>query len=45
MSKSEVYSWRLDPDLKRRLEGAAHAEKTSLSELLGLMARDWLRRR
>lgn len=42
MSKTEVYSWRLDPDLKQRLEAAARADKTSLSTLLDRIARDWL---
>jgi hypothetical protein len=45
MSKSEVYSWRLDPDLKRRLEAAASEEKTSIGALLDRIARDWLGRR
>jgi hypothetical protein len=42
MTKSEVYSWRLDPDLKRRLEEAAHEEKTSIGALLDRIVRDWL---
>ena len=45
MSKTEVYSWRLDPDLKRRLEAAASEEKTSIGGLLDRIARDWLGRR
>jgi predicted transcriptional regulator len=45
MSKTEVYSWRLDPDLKRRLEAVAHEEKTSIGALLDRIARDWLGRR
>jgi hypothetical protein len=44
MSKTEVYSWRLDADLKRRLEEAARAEKTSVGGLLERMARHWLGR-
>jgi hypothetical protein len=44
MSKTEVYSWRLDPDLKQRLEAAARADKTSLGTLLDRIARDWLGR-
>jgi predicted transcriptional regulator len=44
MSKTEVYSWRLDPDLKQRLEDAARAEKTSVGGLLDRIVRDWLRR-
>jgi hypothetical protein len=42
MTKTEVYSWRLDPDLKQRLEQAARAERTSVGGLLERMARDWL---
>jgi hypothetical protein len=44
MNKTEVYSWRLDPDLKQRLEHAARAEKTSIGGLLDRIARDWLGR-
>jgi predicted transcriptional regulator len=44
MSKSEVYSWRLDSDLKRRLEEAARNENTSVGGLLDRIARDWLGR-
>jgi hypothetical protein len=42
MTKSEIYSWRLDPGLKRSLEEAARAEKTSIGGLLERIARDWL---
>lgn len=42
MNKTEVYSWRLDPDLKQRLEEAARHEKMSVGGLLDRMARDWL---
>jgi prephenate dehydrogenase len=42
--KTEVYSWRLDPDLKQRLEAAAHDEKTSIGSLLDHIAREWLGR-
>lgn len=44
MNKTEVYSWRLDPDLKQRLERAARAEKVSIGGLLDRIARDWLGR-
>jgi hypothetical protein len=44
MNKTEVYSWRLDPDLKQRLEAAARDEKTSIGALLDRIARDWLGR-
>ena len=42
MNKTEVYSWRLDPDLKQRLEQAARVEKTSVGGLLDRIARAWL---
>lgn len=44
MNKTEVYSWRLDPDLKQRLESAARDEKTSMGGLLDRIAREWLGR-
>jgi len=44
MNKTEVYSWRLDPDLKQRLEMAARDERTSIGGLLDHIARDWLDR-
>src|SRR5262245_3591556 len=44
MDKSEVYSWRLDPDLKQRLGAAARDEKTSIGGLLERIAREWLGR-
>jgi len=42
MDKTEVYSWRLDPDLKQRLGVAARDEKTSIGDLLDRIAREWL---
>jgi hypothetical protein len=45
MGKTEVYSWRLDADLKQRLEAAARDERTSLGGLLDRLTRDWLDRR
>jgi hypothetical protein len=42
MSKSEVYSWRLTPELKAELEAAARAEKTSVSQIIEGVVRDWL---
>ena len=42
MTKSEVYSWRVSPDLKMRLESAARDEKTSVGTLLERIAREWL---
>lgn len=34
MSKTEIYSWRLTADLKRRLEAAARREGTSIGGLI-----------
>jgi hypothetical protein len=44
MSKTEVYSWRLDPDLKQRLEAEARAEKMSVGALLDRIVREWFGR-
>ena len=40
--KTEVYSWRLSPDLKLGLEREARRRKLSLSAVLDLAAQDWL---
>ena len=40
--KTEVYSWRLSPQLKNELEEAARAERKSISELLEGITQDWL---
>ena len=42
MSKSEVFSWRLTPELKGELEAAARAEKTTVAAVLERVVRDWL---
>lgn len=42
MSKSEVYSWRLTPELKMQLEAAAREEGTTIAALLERMTRQWL---
>jgi hypothetical protein len=42
MSKSEVYSWRLTPELKAELEEAARIEKTSVGRLLERTMLEWL---
>jgi predicted transcriptional regulator len=34
MSKTEVYSWRVDPELKRKLEAKARAEKKSVGAVI-----------
>lgn len=44
MNKTEVYSWRLSPELKTALEEAARDEDTSVAELLERAAREWLAR-
>lgn len=44
MEKSEVYSWRVDPDLKSALEGAARAEGITVSRLLDRIVAEWVRR-
>ena len=44
MAKTEVYSWRISPRLKSKLEEAAQAERKSLSVLLEEIAEDWLER-
>jgi len=42
MSRTEVYSWRLTPSLKHRLEARARDEGVSVSELLDRIAGEWL---
>lgn len=42
MSKSEVYSWRLTPELKAELEAAARVEKTTISKILVASTKSWL---
>jgi hypothetical protein len=41
--KSEVYSWRLAPDLKSQLEERAREEGIGLAALLDRISREWLR--
>jgi hypothetical protein len=43
--KSEVYSWRLAPELKADLEEAARRERVSVARLLERIAREWLKAR
>ena len=45
MSKTEVYSWRVDPELKSELEAVARTEKTSISTLVERAVREWLGQR
>lgn len=42
MSKSEVYAWRMTPDLKMALEGAARSQGLRVSTLLERVVRAWL---
>jgi hypothetical protein len=42
--KTEVYSWRVSPDLKTGLEREARRRKMSLSAVLDLAAQDWLKK-
>jgi hypothetical protein len=44
MAKSEVYSWRLTPDLKSSLEALARAQGKNLAELLEEMAQERIAR-
>lgn len=41
--KTEVYSWRVSPDLKSDLERAARRQKVSVSNILDQAAREWLK--
>jgi type II secretory pathway component PulL len=40
--KTEVYSWRVSPDLKAGLEREARRRKLSVSAVLDLAAEEWL---
>jgi hypothetical protein len=40
--KTEVYSWRVSPDVKTGLEREARRRNISLSAALDLAAREWL---
>ena len=42
--KTEVYSWRLSTGLKTDLEQAARRRKTSVSSILDLAVREWLKK-
>ena len=41
--KAEVYSWRLSTNLKTDLEREARRRKLSVSSILELAAREWLK--
>ncbi len=42
MAKTEVYSWRLSPELKSALEEAARLKQQSLARFLEDIAQQWL---
>ena len=44
MNKTEVYSWRVDPEMKTGLADAARAESISMARLLDRIIGEWLRR-
>ena len=41
--KDQVYSWRLNSELKAELEEAARNNKTTISSLLEVIVYEWLR--
>jgi hypothetical protein len=42
--KTEVYSWRLSGELKSGLERQARLRKVSVSSILDIAVREWLRK-
>ncbi len=42
--KTEVYSWRVDAEVKSDLKREARLRKVSMSALLDTVVRDWLKR-
>jgi hypothetical protein len=42
MPKSEVYSWRVAPEIKRCLELEARRRNLTLAQMLDQIAQDWL---
>ncbi len=45
MAKTEVYSWRVDPQIKMALEAEARSQGTTLAEVLDRIAKQWLEAR
>ncbi len=45
MAKTEVYSWRVDPQIKMALESEARVQGTTLAEVLDRIAKQWLEMR
>ena len=42
MGKTEVYSWRVEPDLKADLEAEARRREISVARLLDRIVKSWL---
>ena len=45
MAKTEVYSWRLEPQIKMALETEARLQGRTLAEVLDSIAKQWLEMR
>jgi hypothetical protein len=45
MAKTEVYSWRVDPQVKMALEHEARAQRKSVAQVLDTIAKQWLDKR
>ena len=43
--RTEVYSWRVSSELKSELEREARLRKASMSSVLDLAVREWLKKR
>ncbi len=42
MAKTEVYSWRVDPQIKMALEAEARRQRRSVADVLDMIAKEWL---
>jgi hypothetical protein len=45
MAKTEVYSWRVDPEIKMGLEEEARRQGLTVSQLLDQITKHWLEER
>jgi hypothetical protein len=45
MAKTEIYSWRLSPEVKRSLEDEARRRSVTLAKMLDQIAQEFLSRR
>ena len=45
MAKTEVYSWRLNPDFKMELEAEVRRDGMTLAGVLDHLAKEWLEER